>query len=305
MRTALQAPEIQVVYSGIDWITVTLPKEAKQAANWLNSGYKLIEYISSEGNEMGQSGRLGYRGIQSGGSFAGARDDDYMIMISGHYAHEAFRVLYRPDAHFSRIDMQVTVKWDRLPINTAKKGYKDANAANVLLPESRRREVRLIVGNDNNDTLYVGSAKSEQRGCLYNKEAQSEDTTYAGAWRYECRFKNKQATAIAAQYASFGDKAVAWASDIVALWWESRGVEAPWAHDEEATPIAPPRSVPSDVESKLAWLRRQVAPALQTLLKLTDYATVIAALGLADGTLHNALTGEIYEEPPRELSRNE
>jgi len=180
--------------------------------------------------------------------------------------------------HISRVDLQVSVKFDVMPPSIAKKGYKDANHSNNDLPPSRRRKIHIIIGSDGGDTLYVGSPSSEQRGRLYNKEVQSQDPLYERTWRYEVVYKNAYATDVCDKVYKRGDDPAAYISALVALWYEARGVEAPWVFNNLIASLPLIKTLPSDVEASLKWLAEQVAPTIRRLCEQGYRDTILAML---------------------------
>lgn len=276
----LQSPQIVSINVGIDWLTMTLPKEATLAQKWLNDALVLVDGVVSDGNELQYRDRLGYSGVATNHCFVGESADRIMVTFQSHYAHSAANVLYRGDCNVSRLDVRVDCQYDRMPANIGKKAYRDAIAHNNTLNGTRKRKIHIIVGSDNGDTVYTGSAASEQRGCLYNKSVESGDSLYEHTWRYEVRLKDRQAYAIYTQYAKGNAYGVNFLSDFVAIWYESRGIDAPWPYDATNLPMPPKAELPSDAERKLKWLQRQVRPTIEYLLSVTDCDTILKALGL-------------------------
>src|SRR5688572_5507721 len=141
-------PVVEAIYAGIDWITVTLPNDAVNNAEWRNKGIKALETIAAEGNVIKPRGMLGYYGVSAGNCFVGQRENDSMMQLTGFQADRFFDSIYRSDAHFSRVDIQVTVKTVERHDNVAKEAYQDATTDNNGLPVARRRKLALIVGSD-------------------------------------------------------------------------------------------------------------------------------------------------------------
>jgi DNA relaxase NicK len=206
--------------------------------------------------------------------------DDRMVQFSGSYADRFYERIYRADAHISRIDLRVDVKYTEMPTKTARKGYASALRANNKLPISRRRKMYILMGSDGGDTLYIGSPTSEQRGRLYNKEIQSEDPIYGRTWRYECVYRNDAAAAAIKAIGRGDGERLERIKSIVATWYSQRGVYT--GHFAGSQTIALPiaRTLPSDVEKRLVWLRSQVAPALKMLREHGALNDALEALDL-------------------------
>lgn len=273
---------IEQTTAGLDWITMTLPVGAVGDQLWLNKGLRCLDNIVDEGYELQYRDLLGYSGVGAGGSFVGTRIDTHMMQFSGRHADAFFSEVYRYDAHISRLDVQVTVKFDEMPKDVARKGYRDAISENETIPAGRRRKIWLIVGSDGGDTCYVGSASSDARGRLYNKEVQSEDTNYTRCWRYEVCLKNGQATSCARSISKRVADRTQFCSDFVAIWYEKRGIEAPWTFDAEAAIVPPLKTLPTDIERKMNWLKHQVSPTVKYLLTSQPRETILQLLGLSE-----------------------
>jgi len=272
---------IESLTAGIDWITLTLSTEAHLDQEFINKGLLCLDKITDEGYQLEYRSLLGYEGVGANGSFVGSRKDTHMIVFSGRHANMFFSEVYRPDAHISRLDVQVTVKYKVMPKRVAKEAYRDAISENETIPIGRRRKIWLIVGSDGGDTAYIGSASSDARGRLYNKEVQSEDPLYTRCWRYEVMLRNGQATTLSRSIqARFGDR-TKFLADWVAIWYEKRGVTPSWTFDETLVPIPPEKTLPTDIERKQNWLKHQVRPTIEYLLTVRDKAAILELLGLS------------------------
>lgn len=273
-------PTIEAVRAGIDWITLTLPRSAARADLWYHTCLAALHLVETEGNKPKERTMLGYAGRGVGGCFVGRRDSDYIAQFSSHHADTVFSNIYRADAHVSRIDVRADVTYPVMPQDIARKGYRDAIRTNNELPSPRRRKLYLLMGSDGGDTLYMGSPKSESRGRLYNKEVQSEDVSFVRTWRYECVFRNDRAVRTAEILFSRGENYSRAALAIVATWYRDRGVSTAGWGGGETIPIKLARTLPSDVDTRLNWLRSQVAPALRYLEEAGFTNELIEALGI-------------------------
>lgn len=276
---------IERVTCGIDWLSATLPGGSDNEQQWLRTCEQAIETIAKEGYPLIARGLLGYRGISAGNCFAGARDDSTFVQLTGHNAHRWFPHLWRADLHISRIDIQVTVQFETEQLLIAKKGYAYANISNHALPEGRRRKLYIISGSDGGDTLYIGAPSSDQRGRLYNKARQSGERNFDRCWRYEILYRNDLAGQCAAQLA---DNTVSQEQRILALvcvWYAARGIDCGFLHNSRELVLPKARTLPTDIERKLEWLRRQVRPTIR-YLQSVGYGDIVLSIltGVEDGT---------------------
>lgn len=273
---------IEVLTSGVDWITATLVKGAILDQEWVHKGLLCIDKVVEDGYELEYSKLNGYEGVKAGGCFVGTREDGHMVQMSGMYAHRFFDEVYRYDAHISRLDVQTTVKYKVMPKRIAKEAYKHAIAENETIPVGRRRKIYIIVGSDGGDTCYIGSSSSEQRGRIYNKEVQSEDIAYARTWRYEAMLRNEVATAVSRSIKEKNTTRAQFCADWTAIWFEKRGVPVPWIYDETLIPVQPIKTLPTDLERKLNWLAHQVRPTVAYLVDKLGRDAILTVLGLVE-----------------------
>lgn len=272
---------IEQTTAGLDWITLTLGTGALLDQEFLEKGLRCLDEVVKEGYLLEYRRLLGYEGVGAGGCFIGSREDGHIIQFSGRFADMFFWRVYRYDCHISRIDIQVTCKFHTMPKRVAKEAYRDAITENASLSVGRRRKIWIVVGSDGGDTCYVGSASSDARARIYNKEVQSEDILYSKCWRYEVVLKNEQAQHFASYLTKRRDTATQYCSDWVAVWFEKRGVQAPWVHDAANVAIPPLKTLPTDIERKLNWLKHQVRPTVEYLLTVQDKETILQLLGLS------------------------
>lgn len=258
-------PIVEAIYAGLDWLTVTLPNDAPGNAEWRNRGIRALESIAEEGNVLKPRGMLGYYGVSCGNCFVGERDADSMQQFTGFHADRVFDRLYRNDAHFSRIDIQVTVKTVERHADVAKEAYNSATQDNDSLPPARRRKLSLIVGSDGGDTAYIGSPSSDQRGRIYNKEVQSERPEYTRCWRYEVVYRNDYATTASKAIYARGSEHTRFCTIAAATWFGQRGISCNWFFSGLLEPMPLIRTRPTDIEAKLRWLETQVAPTVRYL----------------------------------------
>lgn len=272
---------VEQVTSGIDWLSMSLQREALLNQQWVETCLKHLDTVVSDGYKLEYRNWNGYSGVGAGGCFVGEREDGHYAQFSGVYADTAFDKVYRYDAHISRIDLQTTVKYKVMPKRIAKEAYRDAMAENAALPSSRRRKIYIIVGSDGGDTCYVGSPSSDERGRIYNKEVQSEDILYSRTWRYESVFKNAKAEVCSSSIAKSTTPRAQFISDMVGHWWEKRGVSVPWLLTDAPLPIRPIRTLPTDIERKRNWLVHQVRPTVEYLLTVCERDDILQLLGLS------------------------
>lgn len=273
---------IEKITAGIDWLSCSLPNDDPYYHEWRRNVYEALEVVANEGHQVKPRSLLGYTGHSAGNCFLGENDKGSYAQFTGMYAEQAFSCVYAPNLHVSRIDIQITTKLTEMSKTIAKESYRDATLENKSLPASRRRKLWLIVGSDGGDTFYLGSASSEQRGRIYNKEVQSEDISYTRCWRYEVVLRNDLASQFAHNHAKSPDNAGRRLLGFVLHWFDRRGVLIHGVDSDIDVVLPIERTKPTDVEKKLKWLETQVLPTIKYLTALGFRDTLIELLQLGE-----------------------
>lgn len=269
------------IRAGIDWFSASMA-DGPGAWEWCMKGIHALNTIELDGNEVKARSLNGYSGISAGGSFVGTRHDGYFVQISGKYADDWFDELFHPEMHTTRLDIQATVQYDEYLPNKGKECYDASNLYRASLPETKQWVPYFIEGADGSYSAYLGAASSKQRACIYNKDRQSRDSNYLRSWRYEVRFRNE----LAHRWSHIVHNSTAARAqtclDSVRSWLISRGVYLDELGGGSVLVLPKIQTRPSDIDTKLNWLRVQVAPSISWLLERTARATIIRALGLAE-----------------------
>lgn len=276
---------VEWVEAGIDWLSLTYPIEFSDYWPTVNRWQDyLIEQVMPD-NKAVPWKMLGYDGFRVGGCFTGTRDDGCYIQLTGAHANAGYAELFDPNAHCSRLDVQFTVKYRKEYKNVASNAYRAINRHNRTLPVTKRRTPQHIRKPDGSDTLYCGKRSSTHYGRIYNKGMESRGEHYVNAWRWEIVYKNRLATRIAGQVPINGEARARWAFDSSIAWWENYGIK-PHGLRYRPVVLAPkPEVNPSDVETRLAWLERQVKPSIAWLTERGYRDRVLQALGLTSDDL--------------------
>lgn len=273
-------PYETIVEAGIDYLAMSLQVTADGYESWAASARDAIGLLAQHGNVPRVGSFRGYEGVWCGGGFVGENEREGFLSVPGSWAGRVWGQTYHNRAHYSRLDLQVTVKYAEFDSTLSRKALRDATALNEQRPTRQRRKLKIIEDSDGGSTLYIGSRKSEHFCRLYNKFAATNDPYYADCWRYEVELHNDSATA-ASTYLYEGSRAQARAvSSTVWHYFQERGVLAPWARESEENAVLPRSAPRSDIERKLAWLVEQVSPTVRLLLEHVPDTMVLEALGI-------------------------
>lgn len=271
---------IRAIYSGVDWITATMQGDEGLRAQWANKGIHILEELAKKGEKLGKRSLMGYMGIGFGNCFVGARDDSTMIQLTSVHADRYFYDVMSDAVQVSRIDVQCTVQYNRMPRNIVTVAYRmfmnaiENGEVNALSKGSK------LTGVDGSATLYLGAPSSDRRGCIYNKEVESGEDHYKRCWRYECRYRNEIANSIAHKLLSNRDKYLELTTSITQSFFKRKGIIMDWNEQlrEDTLPMLE-KNKPT-VDRQLVWLRSQVRPTVQWLISMGKEKEVWQALGL-------------------------
>jgi DNA relaxase NicK len=223
---------------------------------------------------------LGFDGISAGNNFVGVNHERVYLQLSSHHADEYIAVIDREDLHYSRIDVQATVWFTVEQTNIAKEAFNELSNRGERVPRPGNRSFRIIIGSDGGDTCYVGSPSSRQQARIYNKARQTEKAHYAGAWRHEIVLRDTLAGAYAILRRSPTFNSPDGHLAYVYNWFAERALCYDYLSDHGRLVLPKRKSQPSDVDTKLRWLERQVKPAIEFLTERGFRDSVITALGL-------------------------
>lgn len=268
MHIADKAGAVEWIRPGIDWISCSFNKEEYAATAFHRVACSLVEDLSRQGNEVKERSMLGYCGYSAGPLFIGENDRGYYLQISGKAADQYYEQIDVFNPHYSRIDVQVTVKFVKYRDNIAKDAYNAATSETQPVHSGRRPKAYIIIGSDGGDTFYLGAPSSSQRSRIYNKERQSELPDYRNCWRYEVMFRDELSRQWANEYRSALDTRAGYCAATVAEWLTTRGICVPFDKYRELLILPRIRINKTDIERKLEWLEKQVKPTTKYLCEM-------------------------------------
>lgn len=258
-----------------DWLNLTSFSESdfEHFDVYFNEVAALFEPEQRNQSIRGYKGRI-LLPLDGGSVFLGAAVQNgkphFLLSIAGYLADAA--LLYDfGSAKCSRIDLQLTFP---KPENYSARLLKDELKESVA--EAGNQEVRKVslVENDGDDTIYIGSRKSERFTRLYVKEL--DDGKYL---RYEIELKGRIAR-------SAYNKVLADPTSKAAIlrfeWEKHKGItNHAWNElgrnlaESEAMEVNPGRPVSTN-ETRLRWYLNQVFPALDRDLNDHDIGPLLA-----------------------------
>lgn len=276
------------VEPAIDWITMTWKRDDSGSAEHIQRVIAFEQALQRDGNLQEVSTWQGYYGRKTGAFFVGERNEGFCIRISGSTAHPGFTALYRPGMHVSRLDIAVTV-W--LTPHQPSLGISALSAARLAKMAGKAKNPATITHYESDDggfTLYIGKRTSRTYSRLYNKEVESGDAYYEGAWRYEVELHNHTASETATEllFSLFPVE-----ENIVSAVWayyKNKGISPAFPSSPTGIEIVLPRRDETTIERSLRWIETQVSPTVARLIEAGYTSSVLAALGLPGAdTGHN------------------
>lgn len=270
----LQQPHA-LTSAGCDWLTATARRVAANEP-FHELGMMLLEEEAESGNDIRQWKWMGYHGRATNSLRVGVRRDSWLLSLSSEVARSHWREVYALADNVSRLDVQATVELDQAHPSIVRELHGEATA-------QRRRTGRptnytLLSSTISGDTLYVGQRSSDRYLRCYDKGVESRCAPAGKLLRYECEFKRGPARAVASSmYQSPED--TAYATGVISEHFLRRGLRVPSSCEEgrwDASSLTP-----ADVDRKLLWLGRAIAPTVRFLLDRGRSQDVLRALGLA------------------------
>lgn len=266
--------------AAIDWLTCTWKRENALCGQHIEACLKFEQVMMNDGNIQEMHLWQGYAGRKTGTFFIGEREDGYICRVSGSAAHQAFTAIYRSDMHVSRLDVQVTVWSGANSPTLGLNALQDARLAKLGGKVKTPVTITHYEDDAGGFTLYLGKRTSRCYARLYNKEAESGDMYYEGAWRYEVELHNQTASNTATELL-YGlwpvEEAIASA---VWQYFSSKGVHPSFPNSLAGFEIQLPRRDETTIERSLRWLEEQVRPTVAKLSALGYTSSVLAALDL-------------------------
>lgn len=222
---------------------------------------------------------LGYVGSKSEHAAYGSGAQGSILQVSGGAA-DVLRHLDFPSGRASRCDVAITLWYEQDNPMVAER-VAERSAAVSKTRGAVAWSVNLRRGYGKGDTAYIGARTSDRYIRVYDKWRQSKEREeYKYAWRVEVEYKNAPAAALWAR-AHKGECTRETLAATVREECRRKGVWLPALEPATCAPVVAAPSVRTSVDSRLAWLQGQVAPAVEKLLQAgVSRDTILTALGL-------------------------
>lgn len=260
-------------FTGVDYIRLTALDHSPVTA------WELLlapEFAAEDaaGRKRHMRSVLGYWGRVGEHCFLGESDQGTMLQLSSHVAHDLWKRAGNHSKRCTRLDLQVTYPVHPEPGEYIRTMYDMGRSAPKR--EGHPPALTLTDTPEGAKMLTVGSRQSLLYGRMYDKGRESGIPEYAGCVRWEIECKAEQATNLNTWLRDSEDEQFQVRS-IVHEFWHQRGMTPFWDTYEEMKG-KPVETRSRTDETKLAWLKTQIRPALTTLAEHGKLELAIRAL---------------------------
>jgi DNA relaxase NicK len=271
---AVKFPPHEIYSAGVDWLTCSTSRQigrelVRQRAQ------QLLDIEEGKGNRVQPMRMKRYAGWLCGSVGYGMTEDATLVRLSGRAAFDHWRDFITEADRVSRMDLQVTIRFQR-PVNRLAEAlyhqYETACRGRGRPPEGG---LRLNTGGG--QTFTIGKHTSDLWSRVYDKEKQSREPDYQRCYRWELQDQSNAAVHRARALSHAPDPG----SSILChlhSYFTSRGSPVPW----EWSGIPLQCEVPdgrTDDNRKLEWFRTQVRPSVEDMVGRGLLMEVLTALG--------------------------
>lgn len=273
---SLAAIPHEITDYGVDWITCFQAGRTPRA-NLRDEGSALVEEEARAGNDVRQFKWQGFAGKTSGGASYGTRPDGYLVQLRGSTARDHWRKLVPYSTGVSRLDVQVTARFDEPLAGVIPRLYTQRRKAPNA--RGRRSSLTLITSTATGDSLYVGRRSSDLYGRIYDKGLEERCAPANTLLRWEVEAKREHARALAFEL----HQTAATDSDVaehVAGRFEAWRLPTP---DLRIRRVENARAAAQSSNARrMGYMRTVVAGMIGKVLETYDVCDVLDALGLSE-----------------------
>lgn len=247
-----------ITAAGIDYLTLTTTSELTS-----KDQYDYFLPILAEDLQAGfkpvKAGSHGYVGVRTRHAFLADNGTRQLLEVSGERAEQTFNFAREQD-HCARLDIQVTVRISPGAVNRWLDAAERVAQAHPAV-RGRKPVVHSLHGADGNETVYIGSKKSDVLIRLYDKFRESGKEHYKDCVRLEVQLRNKPATAV---WRECGQRALAqrFLLQVLFFYLNRAGITTDWIAADWSY-VRPPKDTNTKEDTFLGWCVTQIAPALK------------------------------------------
>lgn len=260
-----------------DYVSLTL-RDAALVETMYQRGIRFLTHESKLGYVTREADMHGYHLLRAGGVQVGRSAVGAWVTLIGERAEAWYDQFMNFGAQATRIDLAVTAEYFAAEERLASREY------DRLMDEkahTSKRKYALVRSQNDGETLYVGSRKSDTFGRLYDRGVKSRSHDSGKLWRWEVEYKQAKAGAVWSGLTG-GAKSSTMAAGLVSEWFSKRGVVPPATTETYVLDPVEYEKFPT-VENKLEWLRQQVRPSVERLIAAGFFTETCKSLGILKG----------------------
>lgn len=273
-------------FQGESWISVDWFSGFVKSDNTINDwpdSTLLAEALETQyGADVKPASRQGFAGQAQGSVFWGKRHDGTFRELGGaaaaRYCADVHAVskLVRP----SRIDLAYTFRTAEYEPGLAQSYFEMGPQNSTGVGPARKRVIYSTHGGGS--TLYMGSASSETRIRLYDKQSEQHgEPDYERLWRAEIQFRGGTAKRVWDAIRSAKEPLRAMGA-ILQEQFQRENILLAHRISDGQIDVAPAPRNDASAFAKLRWLEAQVAPTVRTLKRLGYEDDIRAIFGLTN-----------------------
>lgn len=287
----MRQSDIGVVFdAGVDYLTVTTT-DRKARRIMTERALAILRKEEGQGFDLRPWTMMGFQGYACGGVQLGEHDGRVICRLSGEVAKEHWRSIGSLHETCSRLDLQVTVRFECEAMHAIAKTFRRVKRNRH--EDGKSRTVSLYQSSNGSATVYVGQRVSENYGRVYAKGLETKLPFWDNSVRFEAEFKGDQAE-IELRRILLAESDVNHAYLRCRQFFSIRGCNPRWTLEVQGEPVstrdklsevdlAQSRRRTSDATRRLLWLENFVRGTVQELIAQGYMDHVMKALGLSVG----------------------
>jgi len=272
-----------VLESAIDWLSLSVAPDADGDRVEAHMA-SLLQREQRAGAQLRPWILAGAVGFAAGRVRYGRAKRGLILQLSGQLADDHADHLIPLAATLTRLDVAVTVKTQEPDPAHGRRQYAAAIDNYHEHPHSARPWQ--VSDGDGGHTVYLGTRNSDRLLRIYDKCAEAASRNdkeqvakYQNCWRYELELHDAYANPTALFLAGATNRSALIEDELRRYLW-SHSLHVPW--DGTPNPTHPGGfRRRSDLDSRLEWIGRTVAPTIRELVTLIGRDAVMDALGLS------------------------
>lgn len=266
----------ELIDFGVDYITCTA-KPGTKAALLLEQAQLSLTDEAESGNEVKKWRGQGYAGLSAGAVSYGVGFQGCMARLSSGLAQRDWRKFYEVSDNCSRIDLQITTKFELAATDVVSECWSIVQAH--WLSHRHLREPEVHCGPNGPHSISIGSRASDRCGRIYDKWHESKLEFYRDAVRFEAEFKGRVSKSLAATLCRSTCTMSSVAPHVLGFFRKSRIALELFSYGP--IQLCCPKK-PTDARRRLQYLHKSVRPLIMSLIAQGFEREVLEAIGLVD-----------------------